>query len=114
MKVTSKGFEITEVCPKINSLVFDCDGLRIDEGPGAHSLGLTADDVLKLIEALTEAHRLMTATTPSALGPAPRLEDRDGDIWTLDPDGETYNFDGLHHSRERVEREWGPVTELRD
>lgn len=114
MKVTSRGFEITEVCQGVGALRFDGDVLRLDESSLAHSVGYSADDVLKLIEALTEAHRLMTATTPT--DPAPRLKDRGGDIWTLEDDGETYSLTGFrsHWSRECVERQYGPVTELRD
>lgn len=120
MKVTSRGFEITEVCQGVGALRFDGDVLRLDESSLAHSVGYSADDVLKLIEALTEAHRLMTATTPivsaTPVSPAPHLKDRGGDIWTLEDDGETYSLTGFrsHWSRECVERQYGPVTELRD
>ncbi len=117
MKVTSKGFEITDICPKINGLVFDGDGLRIDEGPDAHSLGLSADDVTKLVGALVEARRLMalSAVTPSL---PRRLRDGSGDIWVLDANGETYSLDApgvrTGWSRDRVESQYGPVTELPD
>jgi hypothetical protein len=97
-------------------LRFDGEVLRIDESSFAHSVGYSIDDVTALIEALTEAKRLMTAGAPSAPADAPRLQDCDGDIWSLDDNGSTYSLDRVRQgwTRERVEEEWGPVTELRD
>ncbi len=121
MKVTSKGFEITEVCEVGGTLRFDGEVLRLDESSLAHSVGYSLDDVTKLIEALTEARRLMalSAVTPSR---PRRLKDGSGDIWALDANGETYTCEGYANepggnyvgwTRARLDRIY-TITELPD
>jgi hypothetical protein len=118
MKVQNIGFEITDISDKIEALKYDGQTLRIQESSLAHSIGLTAYDVDALIEALTEAKRLMTATpaTPtSTLTPARQIRDRDGDVWTLLPAGEHYfESGGAHLALSKIKERYGPVTELPD
>lgn len=121
MKIQNKGFEITEICQGIGALRFDGEVLRLDESSFAHSVGFSADDVTKLIEALTEARRLMAGGgAPTPVGPPRRLMDTSRDIWLLDDNGETYSYEGeqggqySNWTRARLEARYGEITELPD
>ncbi len=121
MKATSKGFEITAICPGIISVSFDGETLRLDQTEIAGADRLSVDDATKVIEALTEARRLMTAVgTPVTSGPPRRLKDSSGDIWLLDDNGETYSYEGeqggeySNWTRAKLEERYSEITELPD
>ncbi len=124
MKITSKDFEITDVCPGIISVSFDGETLRLDQTEIAGADRLSVDDVTKLIEALTEARRLMTVGALTIAQPSRprRLKDGSGDIWVLDANGETYTCEGyadepggnyVGWTRARLDRIY-TITELPD
>lgn len=120
MKVTSRGFEITEIGDGITSIVSDADGSfsilsrNMISGVGEQSANLPAGDIDALIEALQEAKRLFGAD-----GRAERklvgLKDEAGDLWYAVDGGFSMDKDpypGDVQTREYVKREWGPVTEV--
>jgi hypothetical protein len=123
MKIEQRGFGITEIGARVTGIDVENGGLRIAfvanvAGDEALTPPLDTDDVKALIEALTAAHGLMTGETVSVGHQAVRklvgLEDRVGDTWLPTTDGGWSVNASLadRRSREYVEREWGPVTEV--
>jgi hypothetical protein len=112
-------FDITDICPSVRNVYGNADEVWIN-GQSGFSVDLEVQALSALIEALTEAKRLMTAgapSVPSAPAPARGIEDCDGDIWTLAPDGRRYTspYEKTDvRTIQQIERSYGPVTELRD
>lgn len=122
MKIEDRGFRILDICDVIPSVESDGEVLRllVRNGDAAYHISeyLTHEDLAKVIEALSEAHRrLAPASVPVTLAEAPvtRLRDWEGDVWTLRGNGlwSINRVDGAD-SREYIERHYGPVTELTD
>lgn len=120
VKVTSRGFEISEIGEKITSIVSDGDGSfsilsrNLISGSGEQSANLPIGEVDALIEALQEAKRLLGGAPPERklLG----LRDRTGDLWhNLGGDLFSVTDDDLPEdgrTRENIVLHWGPVTEV--
>lgn len=120
MKVTSRGFEISEIGERIMSIVSDGDGAfsilskNLISGEGQQSADLPASDLDALIEALQEAKRLLGGMERKLIG----LKDRAGDLWYAISGDDGFSVEGPDASpqdsrtREYVVLHWGPVTEV--
>ena len=119
MRIEQRGFGITDIGARVAGIDVENGGLRIAfvanvAGDEALTPPLDADDVKALIEALTVAHGLMTGEAASASRKLAGLKDRAGDTWFPAADGgwSVYSGSPEGRSREYVESEWGPVTEV--